>query len=236
MGSAAKFRPFRLCTCGKCVCGINQRLANLQAKESVMKFLMGLSESFSQVKTQILLMDPLPSINKAYSLFIQEEMQRSVGSSLKVESIALTAKSQNIANSGHNSKGNERPLCTHCGKLGHTMDKCYKLHGFPPGFKLKSNKNATVHQVSSNLDLLQGNTSIGITNFTSAVIAPRAPTFTYDQYQQLLALIGSCSTQPLPKGQETHVANTVALPSNTIAGPQDFLGHHHTLRPIIVTR
>ena len=54
------FSPFPLFTCGKCVYGINQRLANLQAKETVMKFLMGLSESFSQVKTQILLMDPLP--------------------------------------------------------------------------------------------------------------------------------------------------------------------------------
>ena len=90
------YSPFPLCTCGKCVCGINQRLADLQAKESIMKFLMGLNESFSQVKTQILLMDPLPSINKAYSLFIQEEMQRSVGNSLRVKSTTLATKSQNF--------------------------------------------------------------------------------------------------------------------------------------------
>lgn len=41
-----------------------------------MKFLMGLNESFAQVKAQILLMDPLPFINKVYSLLIQEQMQR----------------------------------------------------------------------------------------------------------------------------------------------------------------
>ena len=67
--------PFPQCTCGQCACGINQRLKTLQAKESTMKFLMGVNDAFSQVRTQILLMDPLPSVSKAHSLFIQEEMQ-----------------------------------------------------------------------------------------------------------------------------------------------------------------
>ena len=41
-----------------------------------MQFLMGLSESFAQIKGQILLMEPIPQINKVYSLLIQEEAQR----------------------------------------------------------------------------------------------------------------------------------------------------------------
>ena len=114
-----------------------------------MKFLMGVNNSFSQVKTQILLMDPLPFVNEAHFLFIQEEMQRSVHNIVRVESTILAIK-----NSGNNFKGKERPLCTHCGKLGHTVDKCYKLHGFPLGFKFKNNKNAIAHQVSSNLELI----------------------------------------------------------------------------------
>ena len=85
--------PFPQCTCGKCMCSINQRLKNLQAKESIMKFLMGLNDSFSQVRTQILLMDPLPSVNKAHSLFIQEEMQRSITNAIRVESTVLPTKS-----------------------------------------------------------------------------------------------------------------------------------------------
>ena len=114
-----------------------------------MKFLMGVNNSFSQIRTQILLMDPLPFFNKAHSLFIQEEMQRSMHNIVRVESTILAIK-----NSRNNFKGKERPLCTHCGKLGHTVDKCYKLHGFPLGFKFKNNKNATAHQVSSNLELI----------------------------------------------------------------------------------
>ncbi|KAK9997560.1 hypothetical protein SO802_022246 [Lithocarpus litseifolius] len=108
-----------------------------------MKFLMGVNDVFSQVKTQILLMDPLPSVNKTQSLFIQEEMQRSVTYSIRVESTVLATKS-----SGNNPKGKERPLCTHCGKLGHTVDKYYKLHGFPLGYKFK-NRNMMAHQVST---------------------------------------------------------------------------------------
>ena len=38
--------------------------------------MMGLNESFSQVRTQVLLIDPIPSLSKVYSLLIQEETQR----------------------------------------------------------------------------------------------------------------------------------------------------------------
>ena len=41
--------------------------------EQVMSFLMGLNEQFAPVRAQILLMVPLPSINKVFSLVIQEE-------------------------------------------------------------------------------------------------------------------------------------------------------------------
>ncbi|XP_057953807.1 uncharacterized protein LOC131148088 [Malania oleifera] len=205
--------PFPQCTCGQCVCGINQNLQNLQAKESTMKFLMGVNDIFSQVRTQILLMDPLPSVNKVHSLFIQEEMQRSVHNVVRVESTALATK-----NFGTNFKGKERPLCTHCGKLGHTIDKCYKLHGFPPGFKFKNNKYATAHQVSSNIDFVQRNNSNGFNDSASSQSVSQAPAFTHDQYQQLLTLIGSCSSSQLPKNSEFHAANAVTGPSNVVAG------------------
>lgn len=34
-------------------------------------------------------------------------------------------------------KKRDRPLCTHCGLNGYTVDTCYKLHGYPPGYKPK---------------------------------------------------------------------------------------------------
>ena len=70
------FRPAPICSCGKCTCNLTQMLEDLHLQELVMQFLMGLNDSYSHIKGQILLMDPLPSINKVYSLLIQEERQR----------------------------------------------------------------------------------------------------------------------------------------------------------------
>uniref|UniRef100_A0A7N2LFG1 Retrovirus-related Pol polyprotein from transposon RE2 n=1 Tax=Quercus lobata TaxID=97700 RepID=A0A7N2LFG1_QUELO len=42
----------------------------------------------------------------------------------------------------------ERPICIYCGIVGHVVDKCYKLHGYPPGYKPKGKSSA--NQVSTN--------------------------------------------------------------------------------------
>ena len=143
---------------------------------------MGLNDSFLQVRTQILLMDPFPSVNKVYSFLIQEETQRSVThcSNTRVESVALIAKSQNfnvnygvnyVGNNGN--KGKDKPIYTHCGNSGHTIDKCYKLPRFPLGYKFKG-KNLMAHQVSlSQPQDLSFPASLG----------PVTPSFTPEQYQ-----------------------------------------------------
>ena len=90
------FKPNPTCNCGKCTCNLSKRIENLHFQDSVMQFLMGLNDSYSQIKGQILLMEPLPSINKVYSSLIQEERQRNVGNSnAYVESTALAVKGSN---------------------------------------------------------------------------------------------------------------------------------------------
>ena len=101
-----------------------------------MQFLMGLNETYSQIRGQILLLDPLPLINKVYSLLIQDESQRSIAHSVGdyVKSTALAAQSvvgsANLAYGGgpvgkdSKNKGKDRPVCSHCGITGHTMEKC----------------------------------------------------------------------------------------------------------------
>ena len=105
-----------------------------------MQFLMGLNESYSQTRSQILMMEPLPSISKVFSLVVQEERQRQInsGSSLLPGSIAIAESSSPASISATNftqKTKRDRPLCTHCGIQGHTVDKCYKLHGYPLGYK-----------------------------------------------------------------------------------------------------
>ena len=139
-------------------------------------------------------MEPFPTINKVYSLLIQEERQRSVGigNSIHIESTTLAVTSSNVnSNSnfpgffgnssvygGKNSKGKDRPICTHCGKLGHVMEKCFKLYGFPPGFKPKG-KNFMVNQVNVQEACAE--------NGPPSATSP----FTQEQCQQFLTLLGT---------------------------------------------
>ena len=91
-------------------------------------------------------MDPIPSVDKVYSLLIQDEKQRSVGQGSNngpfVESITLTAKAVNLGSGSKTfKKRKERPTCSHYGLLGHTIKKCYKIHGYPPEYKTKARAN-----------------------------------------------------------------------------------------------
>jgi hypothetical protein len=76
------YRPLPICHCGKCYCGVLKTLNEYHHQEYVLQFVMGLNESFSHVKGQILLMDPLPPIDKVFSLVVQHERQSEISDSL----------------------------------------------------------------------------------------------------------------------------------------------------------
>ncbi|KAJ4964975.1 hypothetical protein NE237_016824 [Protea cynaroides] len=58
-----------------CSCGALNDLSTTIEIDHLMNFLQNLNDSYSKVLSQILLMEPLPQINKAYSLLLQEECQ-----------------------------------------------------------------------------------------------------------------------------------------------------------------
>ena len=106
----------------ECSCGLMKTVEDYRQQENVMAFFIGLNDSFANIRAQILLMDPLPSVNRAFSLVQQYESLRSVGSNVI---------------SSEQANRRETPVCSHCGVSGHAADKCYKLHGYPPGYKFK---------------------------------------------------------------------------------------------------
>ncbi|XP_022878639.1 uncharacterized protein LOC111396434 [Olea europaea var. sylvestris] len=146
----SNYRP--ICSCGKCVRGGSKKLSEHYQMEYVMSFLMGLNDTYAQVWRQLLLMDPIPFINKVFSLVSQEEHQRSVNTSTSnpatEDSIAFYTKidpKKGGSRQMHNKfQRKERPMCTYCGIAGHSVDKCYKLHGYPPGYKMKQKFNDQV--------------------------------------------------------------------------------------------
>ncbi|XP_010271575.1 PREDICTED: uncharacterized protein LOC104607608 [Nelumbo nucifera] len=51
-----------------CTCGSAKAVADLHSFNRLMQFLMGLSDCYENIRSQILVMEPLPSMNHAYSL------------------------------------------------------------------------------------------------------------------------------------------------------------------------
>src|SRR4051812_38556465 len=58
-------------------CHYEDRKEELSYRETqkTIKFLMGLTDSFEAMREQILAMDPLPKVNKVYSLVLRHEQQ-----------------------------------------------------------------------------------------------------------------------------------------------------------------
>ncbi|KAL0413896.1 UNVERIFIED_CONTAM: hypothetical protein Sradi_1591300 [Sesamum radiatum] len=71
-----------------------QRIANLYQREHLMQFLMGLDESFKGIRNQILIMEPLPSVSKAYAIVLRVERQREVSSTYEnpTQNMAMQAR------------------------------------------------------------------------------------------------------------------------------------------------
>ncbi|RVW61736.1 hypothetical protein CK203_065076 [Vitis vinifera] len=96
-------------------------------RRRLMQFLMGLNESYNAIRGQILLMNPLPDVAKAYSSIVQEEKQRSLGATRETtENSAMVVQ-------------RAEPMAL---AVRHGQETCWKLNGYPPEHpKHASNKS-----------------------------------------------------------------------------------------------
>lgn len=84
----------------------------------------------------------VPDLAEVYNLLDQDYSQRSIipipnASAYNVAAVNDT--SQALINALHSAshQRHTRPMCSHCGYSGHTVEKCYKFHAYPPEFKSK---------------------------------------------------------------------------------------------------
>ncbi|KAK4708446.1 hypothetical protein R3W88_029371 [Solanum pinnatisectum] len=134
-------------------------------------FLMGLNELYGPARSQILMMNPLPNVGKAYAMIVSDESQR-ITSGLRtggdiIEATALYAGKMNYGNrnTDHRDKGeyagrgsyngkkkvNWNLFCEHCKMHGHTKNICYKLVGYPEDWKFKKKYDNASDYRSSNV-------------------------------------------------------------------------------------
>ncbi|XP_043721060.1 uncharacterized protein LOC122668581 [Telopea speciosissima] len=167
-------------TLPSCYCGANTSLQTFLTEDYLMDFLQGLNESYAAIRSQLLLMDPLPFVNKAYSLLLQEERQRSIHDAI-LPTLAAMATTHFPSSS--------KPIyhCSHCGKDGHSDSCCFKKHGYPDWWKDRTgSKRFSQANVAKPVRLPSLVAAITTDSNTDS-----APTLTAAQLQQLLSLIPS---------------------------------------------
>ncbi|XP_047942849.1 uncharacterized protein LOC125189631 [Salvia hispanica] len=212
-------QPISWCTCGRCNCGSATRWHEHQEHDCTMQFLIGLNPSFSQIRSHILSMVPLPSLSKVFALVIQEERQRHIDGTSFSSHISTPAhvvpvpSEQPFANATSSyGRGMNKFHCSHCGKTNHPLEKCFLLHGFPPGFGKGRGKapQATAHSgnAASNqhksVNFVEETVSAYPLPLSSSAASAVVNLPSIDQYQQLISLL-----------QSQHLHNSTSLASNS---------------------
>nr|GEV50423.1 luminal-binding protein 5 [Tanacetum cinerariifolium] len=154
-----------MCVCA-CVYENGRINGEREQRKRLIQFLMDLDECYANVKGQILLMNLMPTIAKAYSLIRQEEKQRE-GSAFKNTPTVFSTQSNYTRSSysnhtrfdnsrfrrnysqGKSSSRNSNQgessrrcnfkkgvICRNYGKEGHIKEECYKIVGYPVGHPL----------------------------------------------------------------------------------------------------
>ncbi|KAF7152368.1 hypothetical protein RHSIM_Rhsim01G0136900 [Rhododendron simsii] len=103
------------------------------------------------------------------------------------------------------------PQCSYCDQIGHSKEKCYKLHGYLARPTIPSQAHNV--EVPHSLPM-------------QPIVSPSQPQFTPEQYQQILSIIGN--SQPsahLAAPSESHpvipvpILETIDSPVPSIASP-----------------
>ncbi|GJS09367.1 ribonuclease H-like domain-containing protein [Tanacetum coccineum] len=150
---------------------------------TALTFLMGLDDSYMQIKSSILSREVLPDVRSTYATISSEESHRVasgsiVGSSQRNQAYAFVSNVPNRINSQRskqNFNNGTRPnnlnnniqgggfvlVCKNCGFNGHSIDICFKIISYPAYFgKKKSGQNIKGKNVSNN-NFVESSSSYG---------------------------------------------------------------------------
>ncbi|CAH9099563.1 unnamed protein product [Cuscuta epithymum] len=163
------YRVVLACSCkSKCNCGILEKIQKERDDDCVIKFLRGLNDSYAQVRSQVMLIDPMPTLSRTFSLIQQQEREFGVNVSAIPQEVSANALYQGNNDSitkfsnnrggnsnnrggfsstrgGRSGRGNgnrNNKFCTKCNRTNHTVDTCFLIHGYPPGYRNNGNEGS----------------------------------------------------------------------------------------------
>ncbi|XP_058196889.1 uncharacterized protein LOC131312891 [Rhododendron vialii] len=120
--------------------------------QRVYLFLAGLDPQLDGVQDLVLATKPLPNIQAIYAMVCAEANRQEAMLGGKIGEGVVMA-SWKMPSSKKDRK------CTHCNGIGHTVDTCFQLHGYPDWHP----KGKTASYVSSNAKELDPKGNLAIT-------------------------------------------------------------------------
>ncbi|XP_060210845.1 uncharacterized protein LOC132637829 [Lycium barbarum] len=105
---------------------------------------MGLNGTYIQVRSNIFMMKPLPSISIVYGILLADEKQRHLSSTSHLSTNSSSFHARTSKQQYYPPKVNFDPhkssLYYKCCKRSlHVMEKCHRLHDYPSNFKFTKN-------------------------------------------------------------------------------------------------
>nr|GEW57448.1 ribonuclease H-like domain-containing protein [Tanacetum cinerariifolium] len=124
----------------KCVCNASEGFKKHNWLLKLMQFLLGLDDSYMQIRSTILSREVLLDVRSAYATISSEESHR-----VAVGSIVGFGLNNNRQDGGSGLVSENYDF------NGHTIDRCFKIIGYPADFgKKKSGQNFKKQSVSNN--------------------------------------------------------------------------------------
>ncbi|GJY48666.1 ribonuclease H-like domain-containing protein [Tanacetum coccineum] len=112
----------------------------------LMQFLMGLDDTYMQIRSSILSRETLPDVRSAYVIISSEESHR-----IATGYVSGTSQRPNDNRNRRTTEGSTL-ICKNYGFNGHTIDRCFKIIGYPASFgKRKAGSNFKGKNVSNNV-------------------------------------------------------------------------------------
>ncbi|GJW71743.1 ribonuclease H-like domain-containing protein [Tanacetum coccineum] len=156
----------------RCTCHAAEDFKKHNQLMKLMQFLMGLDDCYMQIRSNILSRDTLPDVRSAYAIISSEESHRVVSNHASGSNSGQRSQSSVFNSNVGNRNSNQRPqssgnttrpsnvtrpstgnrrsgggsqlVCENCGFNGHTIDRCFKIIGYPPDFGKKGGSGNNV--------------------------------------------------------------------------------------------
>ncbi|KAJ0471759.1 putative RNA-directed DNA polymerase [Helianthus annuus] len=192
-----------------CSCNAAKDFNDFNHMIKLMQFLMGLDNMYQGVRTNLLMKETLPTVKEAFAIVSREESHRNYsGGNKKNPNISFVSKvSPSVEFKKTNKVLNQNLKCTHCNKVGHTVEKCFEIIGYPSWMK-PPRGNQGKKSSSSNSSKVD-ESSVPITALTS------------DQLTKLLSLI----TDRTPESSQSCSVSGGLFCSTVFSCPVYSFGH-----------